>query len=65
MSDDLPDRDELLRRLDEASAKGSVTATKLLLEELRRDADNSEPEDPFADLDDTENVTPIRRKRAS
>jgi hypothetical protein len=37
LTDVLPDRDELLARLDEASRQGSVTATKLLLEELRRD----------------------------
>jgi hypothetical protein len=49
------DRAELLRRLDEASANGSVTATKLLLEELRREEEPAD--DDFGDLD---NVTAIR-----
>jgi hypothetical protein len=51
------DRDELLRRLDVASRQGSVTATKLLLEELRREEDGASDGD-FGDLD---NVTPIRK----
>lgn len=52
------DRDELLERLDKASRKGSVTATKLLLEELRRDADG---QGNGSELDELDNVTPIRR----
>lgn len=58
--DALPDRDELLRRLNAASANGSVTATKLLLEELRRD-DDGDSGSEFDDLDGDSNVTPIRK----
>jgi len=54
----LPERDELLARLDAASLDGSVTATKLLLEELRREDENDEPS---SKLDALDNVTPIRR----
>jgi hypothetical protein len=53
----LPDREELLRRLDEASLNGSVTATTKLLEELRRDASD----DDASDFDALDNVTPIRK----
>jgi hypothetical protein len=56
----LPDRDELLERLDEASRGGSVTATKLLLEELRRE-DDAATGSEFDDLDGDTNVTPLRR----
>jgi hypothetical protein len=55
---ELPDRDELLCRLDRSSKKGSVTATKLLLEELRRDADE---DDEPSTLDALDNVTSIRK----
>lgn len=55
---DLPDRAELLRRLDEASGKGSVTATKVLLEELRRDLEDRPVGSEFDELD---NVSPIRK----
>ena len=55
----IPDRDELLARLDEASLNGSVTATKLLLEELRRDSDDHA--EPGSTLDALDNVTPIRK----
>lgn len=50
MGEDLPDRDELLRRLDEASRGGSVSATKLLLEELRREESPESPEDELEEL---------------
>lgn len=50
MDDGLPDRDELLRRLDDASRAGSVTATVKLLEELRRDMDDAAPEDELERL---------------
>jgi hypothetical protein len=46
----LPGREELLRRLDEASERGSVAATKLLLEELRRDQASESPEDELERL---------------
>jgi hypothetical protein len=53
----MPAEDELLKRLDSASKSGSVTATKLLLEELRRRDGN---DDSSFDRLDGENVTPIR-----
>jgi hypothetical protein len=53
----LPNRGELLERLDKASRAGSVTATKLLLEELRRE----EAEQDDAGFDELDNVTPLRR----
>jgi hypothetical protein len=61
MPAEIPDEAELLARLDRASKKGSVQATKLLLEELRaRDDDESSDFDRL----DGENVTPIRRHGA-
>jgi hypothetical protein len=57
-----PDRDELLERLNRASQKGSVAATKLLLEELKRDADDDESE---STLDALDNVTELRPNRRS
>lgn len=38
----VPDRDELLRLLGESARSGSVTAMKALLDERRRDGDDSE-----------------------
>jgi hypothetical protein len=46
----LPEREELLERLNDASLAGSVTATKLLLEELRRDEEPDAPEDELERL---------------
>jgi hypothetical protein len=54
----MPSEEELLKRLDLASKSGSVQATRLLLEELRRD-DGDEASD--FDALDSGNVSPIRQ----
>ena len=56
------DRDELLELAAEQARKGSVTAIKLLLEELRRE-DEGAGGSEFDDLDSgaPSNVTPIRK----
>lgn len=58
---DLPTREVLLRRLDLLSRKGSVAATKTLLDEMRREERDGKPK---SKLDALDNVTPIRRNGA-
>ena len=54
-------RAELLALAEIQAEKGSVTAIKLLLDEMRREAENSPAGGEFDDLDgDTSNVRQIR-----
>jgi hypothetical protein len=53
-------REELLELAAEQAQKGSVSAIKLLLEELRRDAETTDLGSEFDALDG-DNVTPIRK----
>lgn len=64
-SDPIPPEDELLRRLDAASKKGSVRATQLLLEaRARKDADgDDEDADPFAQFDSPPDELERARRR--
>jgi hypothetical protein len=54
---DIADRDELLRILTERARDGNVGAAKTLLEELRRDADDSSD---VSELEELDNVLPFR-----